>query len=87
MGLVEVGGAAAMVQIFARTIINMPKWVVYCEECNRPSIYVEIDSSTMGLAVPKAKKPLLPAEGDTWACPLCKKASRVRESDLTYSHA
>jgi hypothetical protein len=65
----------------------MPKWVVYCEECNRPSIYVEVDISTMDLTAPKAKKPILPVEGDKWHCPRCKRESRVRDCDLTYSHA
>ena len=76
-----------MVQISERAVTSMPKWVVYCEECNCPSIYVEIDSSTMDLTAPRAKKPLLPVEGDRWACPRCKRESRVRDCDLTYSHA
>jgi hypothetical protein len=82
-----VGGVSALVQISARAVTNMPKWVAYCKECNRPSIYVEVDTATMDLAAPKAKKPLLPVEGDRWDCPLCKRESRVRECDLTYSHA
>jgi hypothetical protein len=85
--MVELGGGPALVPIYEGTVTNMPKWVVYREECNCPSIYVEIDSATMDLTAPKAKKPLLPMEGDRWACPRCKSESRVRECDLTYSYA
>jgi hypothetical protein len=81
----EVGGAAALVQVLARTVKGMPKWVVYCGQCNRPSTYNEIDVSTIDLAAPTAKKP--PLKGDRWECPYCKRKSRIRDCDLTYSHA
>jgi hypothetical protein len=79
-------GAAALVQISTRAVIGMPKWVVYCGQCNRPSTYNEIDVSTIDLAAPTAKKPLLPGKGERWECPFCKRKSQVRDCDLTYSH-
>jgi len=86
-GKMATGGAAALVQIFARTVKGMPKWVVYCGQCNRPSTYNQIDDSTIDLAAPAAKKPPLPVKGEGWECPLCKRKSQVRDCDLTYSHA
>jgi hypothetical protein len=56
----------------------MPKWVIYCSECNRPATYAEIDSASIDLADPTVKKPILSDEGDKWDCPFCKKESRVR---------
>jgi hypothetical protein len=76
-----------MVAISARSVRNMPKWVVYCTECNRPSTYVEIRDKSLDLANPTAKKPILSDEGDKWGCPYCKRESRVRECDLTYSYS
>jgi hypothetical protein len=86
-GTIEAGGAAAMVQISTRPVTKMPKWVIYCSECNRPATYAEIDSASIDLADPTVKKPILSDEGDKWDCPFCKKESRVRECDLTYSYA
>jgi hypothetical protein len=83
----EAGGKAAMVQVSARSVTRMPKWVIYCAQCNRPATYAEIDSASIDLADPTAKKPILPDEGDRWDCPFCKKESPVRECDLTYSYA
>ena len=83
----EAGGAAAMVPISTRPVTRMPKWVIYCAECNRPATYAEIDSASIDLADPSVKKPVLPDEGDKWDCPFCKKETRVRECDLTYSYA
>ena len=85
-GTMEVGGAATLVPIFTRTVIGMPKWVVYCGQCNRPSTYNEIDVSTIDLAAPTAKKPMLPGKDERWECPFCKRKSQVRDCDLTYSH-
>ena len=76
-----------MVQVSARSVTRMPKWVIYCAQCNRPATYAEIDSASIDLADPTAKKPILPDEGDRWDCPFCKKESPVRECDLTYSYA
>jgi hypothetical protein len=67
--------------------MRMPKWVVYCGQCNRPSTYNEIDVSTIDLAAPTAKKPILPRQGERRECPLCKRKFQVRDCDLTYSHA
>jgi len=53
----------------------MPKWVIYCSECNRPATYAEVDSASIDLADPSFKKPILPGEGDTWDCPFCNHAS------------
>ena len=86
-GKMATGRTAALVQIFARTVKGMPKWVVYCGQCNRPSTYNQIDDSTIDLAAPAAKKPPLPVKGEGWECPLCKRKSQVRDCDLTYSHA
>jgi hypothetical protein len=86
-GTMEAGGAAAMVPISTRPVTKMPKWVIYCAECNRPATYAEIDSASIDLADPSVKKPVLPDEGDKWDCPFCKKETRVRECDLTYSYA
>jgi hypothetical protein len=86
-GTVEASSAAALVQISTRAVRGMPKWVVYCGQCNRPSPYNEIDVSKMDLAAPSAKKPPLPVKGERWECPFCKRKSLVRECDLTYSHA
>lgn len=86
-GKMAAGRAAALVQVFARTVKGMPKWVVYCGQCNRPSTYNRIDDSTIDLAAPAAKKPSLPVKGDGWECPLCKRKSKIRDCDLTYSHA
>jgi hypothetical protein len=72
---------------FYGAVLGMPKWVVYCGQCNRASPYNEIDVSTIDLASPTAKKPELPSNGERWECPFCKKKSHVRECDLTYSHA
>jgi hypothetical protein len=83
----EAACAAALVQISTRTVLGMPKWVVYCGQCNRPSPYNEIDVSTIDLAAPTAKKPELPSNGERWECPFCKRKSQVRECDLAYSHA
>jgi len=80
-------GKAAMVLVSARSVTRMPKWVIYCAQCNRPATYVEIDSASIDLADPTAKKPILRDEGDRWDCPFCKKESRVRGCDLTYSYA
>jgi hypothetical protein len=65
----------------------MPKWIVYCTECNRPSTYVEIRDKSIDLANPMAKKPALSNEGDKRDCPYCKRELRVRECDLTYSYS
>jgi len=65
----------------------MPKWIVYCTECNRPSTYVEIRDKNEDPEHPKAKKPVLSSEGNKWGCPYCKRESRVRECDLTYSYS
>jgi hypothetical protein len=86
-GTIQAGGAAALVQISARSVTRMPKWVIYCAQCNRPATYAEIDSGSIDLADPTAKKPILRDAGDNWDCPFCKKESRVRECDLTYSYA
>jgi hypothetical protein len=83
----EAGIAVELVQILARAVTRMPKWVVYCGQCNRPSPYNEIDVSTIDLSAPSAKKPALPVKGERWECPYCKRKSKVRECDLTYSHA
>lgn len=83
----EAGGAAALVAISARSVTSMPKWIVYCTECNRPSTYLEIRDKSIDLANPTAKKPILAEEGDKWGCPYCKRESRVRECDLTYSYS
>jgi len=85
-GTMEAGGAAALVPVFARTVKGMPKWVVYCGQCNRPSTYNRIDVSAIDLAAPTAKKPPLPVKGEGWECPYCKRKSRIRDCDLTYSH-
>ena len=85
-GTMEAGGTAALVQISTRAVTGMPKWIVYCGQCNRPSTYNEIDVSTIDLAAPTAKKPMLPRKGEGWECPFCKRKSQVRECDLTYSH-
>jgi hypothetical protein len=86
-GAMETGSAAAMAAISARSVRKMPKWIVYCTECNRPSTYVEIRDKSIDLANPMAKKPALSEQGDTWGCPYCKRESRVRECDLTYSYS
>lgn len=65
----------------------MPKWVAYCQECDRCSTFRKIDLSNFDLAAPQLKKPLLPADGENWHCPICKRETRVRNCDLTYSHA
>jgi hypothetical protein len=85
-GTMEAVDAAALVQISTRAVTGMPKWVVYCGQCNRPSVYNEIDVSTIDLAAPTAKKPMLPGKGEGWECPFCKRKSQVRDCDLTYSH-
>src|SRR5882724_10225506 len=66
---------------------SMPKWVAYCPECDHCSPFRKIDISTLDLATPKLKKPVLPAGGESWLCPICKRQTRVRDCDLTYSHA
>jgi hypothetical protein len=86
-GTVEACCTAAVVQISTGTVTRMPKWVVYCGQCNRPSTYNEIDVSTIDLAAPTAKKPVLPRKGERWECPLCKRESQIRDCDLTYSYA
>jgi hypothetical protein len=86
-GTIEAGGTAALVQVSARPVTRMPKWVIYCAVCNRPATYAEIDSASIDLADPTVKKPILRDEGDKWDCPFCRKESRVRECDLTYSYA
>jgi hypothetical protein len=86
-GTIVAGRAAAMVQVSTRPVTRMPKWVIYCEVCNRPAPYAEIDRASINLANPTAKKPILPDEGDRWDCPFCKKESRVRGCDITYSYA
>jgi hypothetical protein len=83
----EASGAAALAKISARSVRNMPKWIVYCTECNRPSTYVEIRDKSIDLANPMVKKPVLVNEGNKWGCPYCKRESRVRECDLTYSYS
>lgn len=71
----------------------MPKWVAYCRRCNRASTYQKIDLATPGLtsligcALPTVKKPELPAEGQKWECPYCKRESSIKVSDLTFSYA
>jgi len=83
-GKMATGGAAALVQIFARTVKGMPKWVVYCGQCNRPSTYNQIDDSTIDLAAPAAKKPPLSGEGEGWGMPLvqAKVAGQGLRSDV-----
>lgn len=68
-------------------LFTMPKWVAYCQECDHVSDFQKIAPSALDLAAPKAKKPVLPPDGETWHCPVCKRQTRVRECDLTYSHA
>jgi hypothetical protein len=70
-----------------RIRITMPKWVAYCQECDHVSEFKKIALSALDLAVPKAKKPVLPPNGELWNCPVCKRQTRVRDCDLTYSHA
>ena len=71
---------------------TMPKWIVYCRQCNRPSPYREINSSQteddaiVREASPSVKKPALPANGDRRECPFCKRESRIEHCDLTYSY-
>lgn len=65
----------------------MPKWVAYCPECDRCSPFRKIDPATVDLAAPEIKKPVLPAGGEDWHCPRCNRDTRVRNCDLTYSHA
>jgi hypothetical protein len=86
-GASEASSAAALAAISARSVTSMPKWIVYCTECNRPSTYVEIRDKNIDLANPMAKKPIVAEEGDKWGCPYCKRESRVRECDLTYSYS
>jgi hypothetical protein len=70
----------------------MPKWIVYCRQCNRPSTYREIrpshseDDAIVREASPSVKKPALPANGDRRECPFCKRESRIERCDLTYSY-
>ena len=71
----------------ATDAIGMPKWVAYCPECDHCSPFRKIDVTTLDLAAPKLKKPVLPADGESWYCPVCKRETRVRDCDLTYSHA
>src|SRR5467141_4641755 len=70
-----------------RGTMTMPKWIAYCQECDRASTFRKIDPSTLDLAAPKLKKPALPEGGETWNCPACKRQTRVRDCDVTYSHA
>lgn len=71
----------------------MPKWIVYCRQCNRPSAYRDIDPEMPALATlldsasPTVKKPELPNDGDRWQCPYCKKPSKIKQCDLTFSYA
>ena len=70
----------------------MPKWVAYCRRCNRPSTFQRIDLANPALtallrgAFPTVKKPNLPAEGEKWECPYCKRESSIKLSDLTFSY-
>jgi len=65
----------------------MPRWVAYCPECNHVAEFRKISLTAVDLAVPKVKKPVLPAAGEAWDCPTCKCETHVRDCDLTYSHA
>jgi len=40
-----------------------------------------------GCALPAVKKPELPAAGQKWECPYCKRESSIKVSDLTFSYA
>jgi len=71
----------------ATDAIGMPKWVAYCPECDHCSPFRKIDVTTLDLAAPQLRKPVLPADGESWYCPVCKRQTRVRDCDLTYSHA
>ena len=82
----EAGTAAGWYRL-TKAVTRMPKWVAYCGQCNRPSPYNEIDVSTIDLSAPSAKKPTLPAKGEGWECPYCKRKSQIRDCDLTYSYA
>jgi hypothetical protein len=72
---------------------RMPKWIVYCRQCNRPSAYQDIDpeipavTALLASASPSVKKPLLPEDGNRWECPFCKKSSHIKECDLTFSYS
>jgi len=57
----------------------MPKWVVYCGQCNRPSTYNQIDDSTIDLAAPAAKKPPTSGEGGGVGMPLVQAKVAVRD--------
>jgi hypothetical protein len=61
----------------------MAQWVFYCDECNVPFTYSEIQNDGPGLFAVEAK-PEIAAEGINLDCPNCKKPSIFRRHQLVY---